>query len=90
MTEEQYETIRRAIWHDDEHAKGRGQIELEGLLNQPEGRPTIAELRDCLDFWNHYSSINEPAQDDIAEEKNAMLRKMADWLSGSQPQETRS
>jgi hypothetical protein len=50
-------------------------------------QPSLAELRDCLDFWNHYSSMNEPGQDDIADEKNAMLEKMAGWLRPSGPQQ---
>jgi hypothetical protein len=41
--------------------------------------PSKTELLECLQFWRHYSSLNEGAQDDIADEKGAWLDKMEDW-----------
>lgn len=58
----------------------------EGLL-PPEAAPTKDDLRECLAFWQHYSSVNEGAQDDMAEERNVMLDRMGRWLDASEPQQ---
>jgi hypothetical protein len=36
----------------------------------------IELLREATDFWEHYSAINEGAQDDMAAEKADMLDRM--------------
>ena len=33
-------------------------------------------MREAFDFWCMYCSLSESSQDDIADEKNAMLEKM--------------
>jgi hypothetical protein len=44
----------------------------------PAGRPEPLReaLATALDFFEHYSSVNESCQDDMAEERNAMLNRM--------------
>jgi hypothetical protein len=40
-----------------------------------------ALLREAYNFWAHYSCINEPAQDDIADEKDAIIERMRTALA---------
>jgi hypothetical protein len=55
-------------------------VEIEKSETFPsETGPSKTELLECLQFWRHYSSLNEGAQDDIADEKGAWLDKMEDW-----------
>jgi len=39
----------------------------------------LSDLRDCVDFWAHYSSINEGAQDEMNQERHDWLAKMDEW-----------
>jgi len=38
------------------------------------------DVQQCIEFWTTYSRMNEPGQDDIADQKDAMLEKMKGWL----------
>lgn len=42
-----------------------------------------ALLREAHEFWAHYSSLNEGAQDDMNAERHEMLGKMSDALDGT-------
>lgn len=39
------------------------------------------QLQGCIEFWQNYSAINEPAQDEISDAKDAMLETMRGWLT---------
>jgi hypothetical protein len=47
---------------------------------QSEKGPSKTQLAECVQFWRHYSTLNEPGQDEVAGEKDAMLEKMEGWL----------
>lgn len=59
---------------------GSQYADLHAARSEIGRNPTKEQLRECLEFWTHYSSMNEPAQDDIADEKAAMLERMKGWL----------
>lgn len=52
-----------------------------GLFKAPasSARPSNADLEDSIKFWRHYAILSEPAQEDIADEKEAMLERMQAW-----------
>jgi hypothetical protein len=78
----------------DTEASGRPAAHLYGawqnlkhaiLAQRSETVPSQNDLRECADFWAHYSSINEGAQDDINDERQAWLAKMDAWAGRSAP-----
>jgi muconolactone delta-isomerase len=43
------------------------------------GGPSREDLRECWEFWGHYSSLAEYAQDDMDEERHVWLDRMSRW-----------
>ena len=47
--------------------------------------PSKEKLAECYTFWNNYSSLSEPYQDEMNDERRIWLAEMQSWF-GERPQ----
>lgn len=60
---------------DDDSVEGKAMRTLRAALAQPEPEP-VEWMEECADFWEHYTYINEAAQEKYDEDAKMWIEKL--------------